>query len=78
MYDMIPKAVLKKALGLSTDRAKVDSNSHEIEDINIVPTIKLFPAGSNEVIDYAGERTLEDFKKFLESGGKDDDGPLDT
>lgn len=52
--------------------AKMDSTANEVEDIKIqsFPTIKFFPANSDEVIDYEGERTLEGFKKFLESGGK--------
>lgn len=52
--------------------AKMDSTANEIEDIKIqsFPTIKYFPADSDEVIDYEGDRTLEGFKKFLESGGK--------
>ena len=29
------------------------------------PTLKLFKAGDNEVVDYKGGRTLEDFVKFL-------------
>ncbi|KAH7715729.1 protein disulfide isomerase, partial [Aphelenchoides avenae] len=60
--------------------AKLDSIAHDIEDIRIkyFPTIKFFSAGSNKVIDYISERKLEGFKKFLESGGEDGDGPLDT
>uniref|UniRef100_A0A914XFW0 Protein disulfide-isomerase n=1 Tax=Plectus sambesii TaxID=2011161 RepID=A0A914XFW0_9BILA len=55
--------------------AKMDSTANEVEDVKILsyPTIKFFPAGSNKVIDYAGERTLESFTKFLESGGMSDD-----
>merc|ERR1711872_577032 len=29
------------------------------------PTLKLFKSGNNEVVDYKGGRTLEDFVKFL-------------
>lgn len=53
--------------------AKMDSTANEIEDLKIqgFPTIKLFSKGDNKVVDYNGERTLEGFTKFLESGGKD-------
>jgi len=53
--------------------AKMDSTANELEDVKVhsFPTIKFFPKDSDEVIDYSGERTLDGFKKFLESGGKD-------
>jgi protein disulfide-isomerase A1 len=53
--------------------AKMDSTANELEDIKIngFPTIKLFKKGDNTVVDYNGERTLEGFTKFLESGGVD-------
>ncbi|PKU30815.1 protein disulfide-isomerase [Limosa lapponica baueri] len=54
--------------------AKMDSTANEVETVKIhsFPTLKFFPAGSGRnVIDYNGERTLEGFKKFLESGGQD-------
>jgi protein disulfide-isomerase A1 len=59
--------------------AKMDATANELEDIKIqsFPTIKFFPAGSNKVVDYTGERTLEGFTKFLESGGKEGAGPSD-
>ncbi|XP_068119309.1 protein disulfide-isomerase [Hyperolius riggenbachi] len=53
---------------------KMDSTANEIEAVKIhsFPTLKFFPAGAGkEVIDYNGERTLDGFVKFLESGGKD-------
>uniref|UniRef100_A0A0K0E899 Protein disulfide-isomerase n=1 Tax=Strongyloides stercoralis TaxID=6248 RepID=A0A0K0E899_STRER len=52
--------------------AKMDSTVNEVEDvkINSFPTIKFFPAGSDKVIDYTGDRTLEAFTSFIESGGK--------
>ncbi|XP_015231328.1 protein disulfide-isomerase [Cyprinodon tularosa] len=68
--------------------AKMDSTANEIEAVKVhsFPTLKFFPAGDDrQVIDYNGERTLEGFTKFLESGGKDggapagdDDEGLDT
>jgi len=59
--------------------AKMDATLNELEDIKVhsFPTIKYFPAGSNKAVDYTGERTLEGFTKFLESGGKEGAGPSD-
>ncbi|KAM8947357.1 LOW QUALITY PROTEIN: protein disulfide-isomerase [Pelodytes ibericus] len=54
--------------------AKMDSTVNEIEAVKIhsFPTLKFFPAGAEKkVVDYNGERTLEGFSKFLESGGQD-------
>ncbi|CAJ0564747.1 unnamed protein product, partial [Mesorhabditis spiculigera] len=52
--------------------AKMDATLNEVEDVKVqsFPTIKFFPAGSNKVIDYTGDRTLDGFSSFLESGGK--------
>lgn len=58
--------------------AKMDSTANEIEAVKVhsFPTLKFFPAGGErKVIDYNGERTLEGFTKFLESGGKDGGAP---
>nr|XP_057924586.1 protein disulfide-isomerase [Doryrhamphus excisus] len=58
--------------------AKMDSTANEIEAVKVhsFPTLKFFPAGDEHtVIDYNGERTLEGFTKFLESGGKEGGAP---
>jgi len=53
--------------------AKMDSTANELADVKVqsFPTIKYFVSGSEQVIDYSGERTLEAFSKFIESGGKE-------
>lgn len=53
--------------------AKMDSTANEVKDVKVhsFPTIKYFAKGTNEVVDYSGERTLEAMAKFIESGGKD-------
>jgi protein disulfide-isomerase A1 len=59
--------------------AKMDATANELEDVKVhsFPTIKYFPKGGNKVIDYNGERTLDGFTKFLESGGKEGAEPAD-
>ncbi|XP_038228049.1 protein disulfide-isomerase [Dermochelys coriacea] len=57
--------------------AKIDSTANEVEAVKVhsFPTLKFFPAGlGKNVIHYNGERTLEGFQKFLESGGQDGAG----
>lgn len=57
--------------------AKMDSTANEVEAVKVhsFPTLKFFPAGAGRtVIDYNGERTLDGFKKFLESGGQEGAG----
>jgi protein disulfide-isomerase A1 len=53
--------------------AKMDSTANEVEEIKVqsFPTLKYFPKGSDQAIDYNGDRTLEGFKKFIESDGKE-------
>jgi len=52
--------------------AKMDATANELEHTKITsfPTIKLYKAGDNKVVEYAGERTLEGLIKFLETGGE--------
>jgi protein disulfide-isomerase A1 len=52
--------------------AKIDSTANELEEIKVqgFPTIKLIKKGTNEIVDYNGERTLEGFVKFLEGGAE--------
>lgn len=56
--------------------AKMDSTANEVEEVKVqsFPTLKYFPADSDEIIDYNGERTLEAFVKFLDSNGKEGAG----
>ncbi len=48
--------------------AKMDGTLNEVADFQVggFPTIKFFPAGSNEIIDYQGGRELSDLSKYLE------------
>merc|ERR1712128_367952 len=61
--------------------AKMDSTVNELEEVKVqgFPTIKPFKKGSNEVVDYNGERTEEGFVKFLEDleGGDEEVVPKD-
>jgi len=52
--------------------AKMDSTANELEHTKIksFPTIKLFKKGTNEVVEYGGERTLAGLTKFVETGGE--------
>jgi len=53
--------------------AKMDSTANELEEVKVqgFPTIKLFKKGTNEIVDYNGDRTVEGFSKFLEEPAKD-------
>jgi len=56
--------------------AKMDSTANEVEGVKIqsFPTIKFFPK-EGDVVDYNGGRQLEDFVKFMKSGGKEGNEP---
>jgi len=56
--------------------AKIDMTENELEDVKVrgFPTIKLFKAGDNEVVDYAGGRSLADFVKFLDPSAEEEAG----
>lgn len=58
--------------------AKLDATANELEHTKITsfPTIKLYKKGDNSIVDYNGERTLDGFSKFLESGGKDNESGI--
>merc|ERR1712038_2068338 len=60
--------------------AKMDATANELETVKIqsFPTIKFFPKGGQAMVDYNGERTLDGFSKFLESGGKSGSGADET
>merc|ERR1711915_990607 len=53
--------------------AKMDSTANELEEAKVqgFPTIKLFKKGTNEIVDYNGDRTVDGFSKFLEDPPKD-------
>jgi len=52
--------------------AKMDATANELEHtkINSFPTIKLYKKGTNQVVDFNGERTLEGLTQFIESNGE--------
>jgi len=52
--------------------AKMDSTANELEEVKVqgFPTIKLFKKGSNEIVDYNGDRTEEGFSKFLDEASE--------
>lgn len=60
--------------------AKIDATANELEHTKITsfPTIKMYKKGDNTPVDYNGERTLEGFTKFVESGGLESEGVPDV
>ncbi|XP_070841664.1 protein disulfide-isomerase A2 [Chaetodon trifascialis] len=59
--------------------AKMDATANEVESITVqgFPTLKYFPAGGKEVVDYTGNRDLETLSKFLDNGGVLPEEPSD-
>jgi len=57
--------------------AKMDSTGNELEEVKVqgFPTIKLFKKGTNEIVDYNGERTEDGFVKFLEEQDSAEEEP---
>nr|WLF82762.1 putative disulfide isomerase [Tityus melici] len=53
--------------------AKMDATANELEHTKIqsFPTIKLYKKETNEAVEYHGERTFEELKNFIDSGGKE-------
>ncbi|XP_044047549.1 protein disulfide-isomerase A2 [Siniperca chuatsi] len=51
--------------------AKMDATANEVESVVVegFPTLKYFPAGGKEVVDYTGKRDLDTMSKFLDDGG---------
>lgn len=51
--------------------AKIDATTNELEHtkVNSFPTIKLYKKGTNQVIEYNGERTLDGLSQFLDTDG---------
>jgi len=52
--------------------AKMDSTANEVEEFEIqgFPTLKFFPSGSDKVVDYNGDRTLDAMVEFVNSNGE--------
>ncbi|KAF6203288.1 hypothetical protein GE061_003706 [Apolygus lucorum] len=52
--------------------AKIDATANELDHttINHYPTIKLYKKGTNKVVDFTGQRSVQALVKFVESGGK--------
>jgi protein disulfide-isomerase A1 len=52
--------------------AKMDSTANEVAKVQIqgFPTLKFFPAGSDDIVDFDGGRDEEGIKKFLEENKK--------
>jgi len=72
IYDEVGKKYVKHADKVTI--AKMDSTANDIPPtagftVSGFPTIKLIKAGSNEVVDYDGDRSEESFYKFIAESG---------
>lgn len=49
--------------------AKMDSTANEVKEVSVkgFPTLKFFPAGSKDILDYEGARTLEALKEYVDA-----------
>lgn len=52
--------------------AKFDGTANELEHTKMqgFPTIRLYKKGTNEAVEYNGERTLEGLSKFIDTDGE--------
>jgi len=61
--------------------AKIDATSNDVSPklgIRGFPTIKLFPANNKQApIDYEGDRTMDDLKRFIQENGSKSQNPKD-
>jgi len=57
----------------------MDSTANEVEEFEIqgFPTLKFFPSGSDKVVDYNGDRTLDAMVEFVNSNGEKGNHPTD-
>jgi len=67
----------KDSAKVVVDKVDATANGFDTFKVHSFPTIKLFLANSNKIIDFSGERNLESFVKFIKSDGKDKAGPSD-
>lgn len=58
--------------------ARIDSSTNELDprhhpQIMSFPTLRLYKRGDNLIFHYNGEKTVDDFVKFIEGGGEETD-----
>jgi len=84
IWDELATLVSAKTANSNIVIAKMDGTENDLPAhvpfrLQGFPTLKLFKAGDNEVIDYNGDRSLEDLISFLKTNTKntiDIDAPL--